>query len=430
MKSQRFSWEIVLAGIVLTALVIYLMDNSDSSPQQSKTTYSAKAPEPPEPPQSPESAQETERIVIDFRNLQDLQKLEQLKHLGDKQHKQIDIEIKNLEDLIDKEQIDKAVREVEKSLQGLKHFDFNVQQRDKKIIIDRSVAADLSEGQWNKVADGTYMYRKTTDASDIDQLDLDLAFGKISIIGSDSPNGELLLSARGDIASVEELNKRMNVSVKASGKTSSIAVESKKRFSWFDNVDLHAELTIPKHIQINANTSGGHLDASNLKGNHKLETSGGHITLDNLEGDITAETMGGHINCTNLTGSYILKTMGGHIEIDHLEGSAQVKTNGGHLKFSDVSGHVSGKTSGGNISATFVKLDGPVDLATSAGNIKLVFPKSAGAELDLRGSSVYLDDAFKLKGTIKEDRITGTMNGGGPTVSASCSFGSVSVKHD
>ena len=65
-------------------------------------------------------------------------------------------------------------------------------------------------------------------------------------------------------------------------------------------------------------------------------------------------------------------------------------------------------------------------LKTSGGNVNITVPKGLGLNLDLHGSRVRTQ-LENFSGSMKDDDVEGTINGGGPMLSARTSGGSVRV---
>ena len=126
----------------------------------------------------------------------------------------------------------------------------------------------------------------------------------------------------------------------------------KKGFTWFSNLNLHFEVTVPTKTRVNVNTGGGSVKASSLEGEQRLGTSGGSIDASNIHGNVMARTSGGGISVSSLTGALDARTSGGSIHIDGLTGRVMAHTSGGSIHATLSPGNGQGgelSTSGGSI---------------------------------------------------------------------------------
>lgn len=431
MSTARTSWEIVLAGIAFIGIGIYLL-NSDSSPEPSNAAAWNSPPEAPSPPF--DNSNLPGAIVIDLEDLKSLESLKDLRHLKDLEElKNLEVELKNLDKIIEKhasrdivkESLDQSLQQLEAELQKIESADFKVKLQDQKIYINKDY--DVSEAQWTEVDPGVFVFRESLAISDLESMDLKLGFGNLNIVGSDNGQGELILRATGNVSDPAQFSKQLKVNKTISAPDASFQITSAKASHISDRINLEATLTIPKNIKVTANTSGGHINASNMANNQHLQTSGGHISLHALEGNTVAKTDGGHITGDEITGNTSISTGGGHIKLDNSSGSLKVQTGGGHIQIQEASGSISARTSGGNISASINQPDGPLKFVTSAGNVTLNLPTSITADFDISGTTVTLSDMFDFEGTRSQGSISGSVNGGGFPVVVRCEYGNVNI---
>ena len=103
-------------------------------------------------------------------------------------------------------------------------------------------------------------------------------------------------------------------------------------------------------------------------------------------------------------------------------------TSGGSIKIENVQGSIDASTSGGSINAKLLTLDKHVRLHTSGGSIKAVLPRDAGLDFDLKGEKVNTK-LQNFKGQVENDRVKGSMNGGGIQVVMSTSGGNIDLEY-
>jgi hypothetical protein len=181
---------------------------------------------------------------------------------------------------------------------------------------------------------------------------------------------------------------------------------------------------------MSADTSGGKLKFTHLKGPTGATTSGGSIELNACEGPLKVDTSGGRIDATDGNGSLEARTSGGSIVVRNFAGDTKVETSGGRLSFENVNGKIFGRTSGGSISAKLKSpVPGDVNLETSAGAIELMVPADAGLDIEAEASSGRVTSELPFTGT-RTDResLKGKINGGGKSVVLRSGAGSISIK--
>ncbi|HET6567240.1 MAG TPA: DUF4097 family beta strand repeat-containing protein [Rhodothermales bacterium] len=213
-------------------------------------------------------------------------------------------------------------------------------------------------------------------------------------------------------------------------------------------------------------TSDGNVSAEDLSGpNVSLKSSDGNISTGSLEGtSISLVTSDGNIHVADGTGtSIVLHTSDGNIGAERLHGKVDAATSDGNIQFGQVDGAVvSLRTSDGDVTAEalstgqadvatsdgnihLARVDGPlrahtasgqidvsllkpaeVHLRAEDGNIRISAPHALPANLLLRGEEVRVEaSGMGFQGTIKPDQAEGSINGGGPTLDAYTSSGSV-----
>ena len=230
--------------------------------------------------------------------------------------------------------------------------------------------------------------------------------GSVTVTGSaDSGARIVITSNRSDLQSL------YNFSFDSS--PGMVRVTAKRKgFSWFSNINLHFEVTVPTKTRVNVNTGGGSVKASSLEGEQRLGTSGGSINASNVHGNVVARTSGGGISVSSLTGALDARTSGGSIHIDGL------------------TGRVMAHTSGGSIHATLSPGNGQGgELSTSGGSIRVSLDPAVNLDLDAStsGGSVSTDLPVKVVGTISRSHVRGSIGSGGPTLRLHTSGGSIRI---
>lgn len=145
--------------------------------------------------------------------------------------------------------------------------------------------------------------------------------------------------------------------------------------------------------------------------------------------DVHLRTGGGGIEVANLTGDIDAHTSGGGIRVGDIIGDVDVRTSGGSIKVGEVAGNLKAHTSGGSITAKITKQ--PTEdsaLTTSGGSVTAYLAPGIAVDLEARTSGGSVSSEIPVNGTLKQTRIKGEINGGGPRLKLATSGGSVRIK--
>lgn len=264
-------------------------------------------------------------------------------------------------------------------------------------------------------------------------LDVQTSGGHITVTGSSSNTVEVEMYVRknGKNLTPDDTNlEDWDIDISQSGQSIRAIAERKgSGWNWFggqNKPSVSFVVYTPKNINSDLNTSGGHIKVGGLSGEQQIKTSGGHLELSTLTGTVNARTSGGHITVSDVQADLKARTSGGHIEAENSEGNLTFKTSGGHISLNNVAGTVEAHTSGGSIEADLITIGEFVDLKTSGGNVNITVPTDIGLNLDLKGSFVS-SNLQNFSGKAERNEIEGQINGGGPSISARTSGGTVSL---
>lgn len=314
------------------------------------------------------------------------------------------------------------------------------------LIVATATASALSEENLNQ----------QLDVTPGGKLVIDVDFGTIDVAaGADD---KVVIAAHRKIDSNNETQEKeyfaaTPVTVTKDGNTISIRARRQQKdrdFNWSGRCNMDARYTVhvPKNFNselrtgggeiigseltgtMSADTSGGKLRFTHLRGPTGATTSGGSIELNGCEGAVKVDTSGGRIESTDGNGSLEARTSGGSIVVRNFGGDTKVETSGGRLLFENVNGAITGRTSGGSITARLRSpVPGDVNLETSAGSIEVTVPPDAGLDVEAEASSGRVTSDLPFVG-IRTDReqLKGKINGGGRSLVLRSGAGSISIK--
>jgi hypothetical protein len=200
---------------------------------------------------------------------------------------------------------------------------------------------------------------------------------------------------------------------------------------WGHHVSIDYEITTPANTMLVAESGSGDLQISNIKGTVKGHTGSGSIHADKLGSGSRLETGSGTIDANNLMGSTTLQTGSGEIHA-HLGSAGDVVagTGSGSIKLENVQGAVKAETGSGSVEISG-QPTAPWKLETGSGEISLRLSKDAHFTLDAEtgSGSVKSDPPLTMTthGSIDKHHVSGTVNGGGPTIKAETGSGDIHI---
>jgi DUF4097 and DUF4098 domain-containing protein YvlB len=293
------------------------------------------------------------------------------------------------------------------------------------------------------------------DCSSGGKLIVDVDFGVVEVTGHSE--GKVIIDARRKIDASDEVMEKEYFAatpIVVTNEGNTVTIRSRRQgsdrsWSWRGNVNMDARYTVgvPKSFNVNLKTSGGSITANGISGEVKADTSGGKmkfgqirgpldartsgggIVLEQCDGPQTIATSGGSIDASQGSGSLDARTSGGSIMIRNFRGDTELKTSGGKLTLEGIVGNIEGRTSAGSISCVPGEPLGDVDLHTSAGSIELTLPPKAGVNVEAKTSMGKIRTEIPMIATrTSDDRLEGTLNGGGKNISLKASVGSITIK--
>lgn len=180
---------------------------------------------------------------------------------------------------------------------------------------------------------------------------------------------------------------------------------------------------------LRARTADGRLEVRGAEGPVRLRTRGGDVVVTEALGEVEVRAQAGSIELGWITGSVDARTGKGDLIARHVDGSVDLRADSGEIELRDVRGPVSVKTESGAVFASFLA-DPSGEIETQRGSVEVSLPSGAKADIDARSGrgSVALGAGLGIDGTQAEDRVIGTLNGGGKTLRIYTARGSVRLE--
>ncbi|MGH9423632.1 MAG: DUF4097 family beta strand repeat-containing protein [Thermoanaerobaculia bacterium] len=144
------------------------------------------------------------------------------------------------------------------------------------------------------------------------------------------------------------------------------------------NISVNYEVTVPRTMDLQIEDTNGTIEASDIRGSHKIETTNGRILLTRCAGDVDAETTNGSIEAE----------------------------------------------------LTTVNAGRGMRLETTNGHISVRLPRTFAARIDAANTNGSIDTNMPVttSGTHDKHELRGTINGGGPDLRLRTTNGSIHIQ--
>lgn len=233
---------------------------------------------------------------------------------------------------------------------------------------------------------------------------------------------------------VERFEKmRFSAGLDASGPTLTSKPEDGGFFrgSWNTvRMDIRVRLVIPREFDLDLTSSHGDVSLASHRGTARISTTHGDVDADALEGaSITIETTHGDLHASILNAPTVtLGTTHGDIELGTVTGDVLLaRTTHSDVSIEGLSARADVETTHGDVAMSVLATTG-LRVETTHGDVSIELPKHLAVDVDLEGDPVLLDTDGAFDGNRDEERIVGSINGGGSRIDVSTTFGSVRVR--
>jgi hypothetical protein len=198
----------------------------------------------------------------------------------------------------------------------------------------------------------------------------------------------------------------------------------------FRNIAIDYDVTTPANTTLKAHTGSGSMEIGGIQGSVTASSGSGSIHIDNIGPAPRIEPGSGRIQATNVHGTAFVQTGSGSIELSlAAPGDVTAHTGSGSIRIDGVSGPLRASSGSGSIQAA----GNPTSewrAESGSGSIRLQLAPDARFNLAASSGSgsIHTDRPVVMQGDLNRHRITGTVNGGGPTVRASSDSGSITIR--
>jgi len=193
-------------------------------------------------------------------------------------------------------------------------------------------------------------------------------------------------------------------------------------------VRVNFRIAMPRKFNLDLRTIGS-ARVGDLDGTVKAVMKGGSIQFRNVTGPVTARTDGGSISLRDVGGDLDATSNGGSVAAGRVNGKVVARANGGSVAIDEATDAIDAKAAGGSVAAYISKQPrSDSKLIAEAGNVELRLPESIAVNIDASCSAGRLSSDFSLNGRQDENRLKGTINGGGPLVMVRASAGNIYLR--
>jgi DUF4097 and DUF4098 domain-containing protein YvlB len=162
------------------------------------------------------------------------------------------------------------------------------------------------------------------------------------------------------------------------------------------NHSVHIEISVPREADLNLHTGDGRIRVNDVKGEVRLDSGDGELEIYSADGKLNANTHDGSIRAQGRFDALDLHTGDGNIHAEVGGGS---------------------------------KISSAWSLRTGDGNVDLRLPQDFAANLDAQTGDgrVDVDLPVTVTGSVRENSIRGTLNGGGLPIEVRTGDGHISL---
>ncbi len=180
-----------------------------------------------------------------------------------------------------------------------------------------------------------------------------------------------------------------------------------------DQFRVKVTVTVPEEYDVEVVVGAGNVGIASLEGDIEISSGAGNVDVDHIEGDVEV-----------VTGT-------GNVGIKSIDGTVEVVTGAGNVDLGNVAGELNATTGAGNVTARISRQ--PSDdsqITTGAGNVTAYLADDIGVDVNAvaRVGSCSTDYPLKISGKWMKKSFSGSLNGGGPSLSLEAGVGNVTLK--
>lgn len=263
-------------------------------------------------------------------------------------------------------------------------------------------------------------------------FDSDLASVEITTSDTETLRAEFVREFKVNTAQeADALRQKLDVQMTKTGNDVKITVRwagDRRNDRDLQKIRVNFRIAMPRKFNLDLRTIGsGRI--GDIDGTVKAMIRGGSVQFHNVTGPLTARTDGGSISLHDIGGDLDATSNGGSVAAGRVTGKVFARANGGSVAIDEATDAIDVRAAGGSVAAYISKQPrSDSKLIAEAGNVELRLPESIAINIDASCSAGRLSSDFSLYGHQDDDRLKGTINGGGPLVMVRASAGNVYIR--
>ena len=263
-------------------------------------------------------------------------------------------------------------------------------------------------------------------------FDSDLASVEITTSDTETLRAEFVREFKVNTAQeADALRQKLDVQMTKTGNDVKITVRwagDRRNDRELRKLRVNFRIAMPRKFNLDLRTIGS-ARIGDIDGTVKAMMRGGSVQFHNVTGPLTARTDGGSISLHDIGGDLDATSNGGSVAAGRVTGKVFARANGGSVAIDEATDAIDVRAAGGSVAAYISKQPrSDSKLIAEAGNVELRLPESIAINIDASCSAGRLSSDFSLYGHQDDDRLKGTINGGGPLVMVRASAGNVYIR--
>ncbi len=171
-------------------------------------------------------------------------------------------------------------------------------------------------------------------------------------------------------------------------------------------------VTVPANTTIDIEANNGEIVVDGVRAATTVKNDNGAITLRNIDGATSAQTQNGRLTLSRVRGRLDAQSTNGPIDIQDAQAdNLRLRNNNGPITYVGSLG------------------EGAHEIRSSNGRVSVTVPADQKLRLDVQTGNGSITNRMSLSDArIERNRLSGTLNGGGPTLTIRTDNGSVTLE--
>jgi len=266
-------------------------------------------------------------------------------------------------------------------------------------------------------------------------LRFDADVGDVKIATRESNTVDITLKRRlktADSQEIERLLRNLSIGRVQNGDEIrvTVRVEDDRAGRIRNKIDLDFEIAMPREFNVALRT-GGSASIGDIRGKVEAATSGGSLEMGDVSGAVTASSSGGSLQVGDVGAPLNAQSSGGSLKAGRVAGPVVAHASGGSVVVEEARDSIDASASGGSVAAHLSNQPkSGCRLTASGGSVDLRLPTDVAVNVDASCSpgGVSTDYVTAPRQSSRGGTLKAAINGGGPTIIARASGGSIRLR--